>query len=160
MIAFDGFKVLIRKFDLQNLHCKLVSVNYKKTETNTCVIYKDERNIIHVLIKDGAVIDYYDALDQYLVIKNLSDNKPVLKLIDGRCKWLVEKKGRQFFAGKEVKEKTIARAILVNSTIRKVLLNFFNDLNKPEVPAKVFNDYDEAYRWLLEMGKREKNHEV
>lgn len=133
--------------------------DYKKIETNTCVIFKDEHHVIHVQIKDGAVVDYYDALDQYLVIKNLSDNKPALKLIDGRCKWVVQKKGRQFFAGKEVKEKTIARAILVNSTIRKVLLNFFNELNKPEVPTQVFNDYAAAHRWLMEMGKSEKTTE-
>ena len=124
--------------------------DYKKIETTTCFIYKDEQNVIHVIIKDGVVIDYYDALDQYLVIKNLSDNKPALKLIDGRCKWVVQKKGRQFFAGKEVKEKTIARAILVNSAIRKVLLNFFNELNKPEVPTRVFTNYDEAYAWLMQ----------
>lgn len=127
-----------------------MSQNYKKTETNTCVIYKDDRNVVHVVIKDGVVIDYYDALDQYLVIKNLSDSKPVLKLIDGRSKWLVLKTARQFFAGKEIKEKTIARAILVNSTIRKVLLNFFNELNKPEVPTRIFTDYNEAYAWLLQ----------
>ena len=32
-----------------------------------------------------------------------------------------------------------------------MLINFFNDMNKPEVPTKMFTDYDEAYAWLMSM---------
>lgn len=121
-----------------------------KIETHTAYIFKDDNSIVHVVIRDGAVIDYYDALDQYLVIKNFSEQGPVLKLIDGRCDWSIQKRGRKFLAGKEVKEKTIARAVVVNSVLKKLFANFFNDLNKPEVPTRVFTDYDEAYAWLME----------
>ena len=96
-------------------------------------------------------MDYYDALDHYLVIKNLSGNEPVLKLIDSRADWSIQAKARRFLAGKEVKEKTIARAVVQYSTIKSVLLNFFNEMNKPEVPTKIFTDYDEAYAWLMKM---------
>lgn len=123
----------------------------KKTETNTATIFIDENEIIHVVLYDGIVMDYYDAMDHYLVIKNLSDNKPVLKLIDSRCNWTVQRKAQKFLSGKEVKEKTIARAIVLNSSIKTVLLNFFNELNKPEVPTRNFTDYDKAYQWLIEM---------
>jgi hypothetical protein len=122
----------------------------KRTETNTATIYKDDKGVIHVILHAGVKMDYYDALDHYLVIKNLSGNAPVLKLIDSRNSWSIQPKARKFLAGKEVKEKTIARAILMNSSIKSVLINFFNELNKPEVPTKVFTDYEEAYAWLME----------
>jgi len=122
-----------------------------KTQTNTASIYKDKNGVIHVVLFEGAKMDYYDALDHYLVIKNLSGNEPVLKLIDSRADWSIQAKARRFLAGKEVKEKTIARAVVQYSTIKSVLLNFFNEMNKPEVPTKIFTDYDEAYAWLMKM---------
>jgi hypothetical protein len=121
----------------------------QKIETSTATIYKDSNEVIHVIIRVGVKMDYYDALDQYLVIKNLSSSKPVLKLIDSRANWSILPKARLFLAGKEVKEKTLARAVIQNSTLKRVLLNFFNELNRPEVPTKVFTDYDEAYAWLI-----------
>lgn len=124
----------------------------KRTETNTATIFKDHKGVIHVILRPGAKMDYYDALDHYLVIKNLGGDGPVLKLIDSRNSWSIQAKARKFLAGKEVKEKTKARAILMNSSIKSVLINFFNELNKPEVPTKVFTEYEAAYAWLMEMG--------
>lgn len=124
-------------------------MSIQKIETSTATIYKDTNEVIHVILHVGIKMDYYDALDQYLVIKSLSGSKPVLKLIDSRVNWSVLPKARKFLAGKEVKEKTLARAIVLNSALKSVLLNFFNELNKPEVPTKVFTDYDQAYAWLI-----------
>ena len=124
-----------------------------KTETNTASIYKDKNGVIHVILRAGIKMDYYDALDHYLVIKNLSGSEPVLKLVDSRVNWSIQPKARRFLAGKEVKEKTIARAVLQNSSFKSALINFFNELNKPEVPTRVFTNYDEAYAWLMEMRK-------
>jgi len=122
-----------------------------KTETKTASIYRDKNGVIHVVLFEDAKMDYYDALDHYLVIKNLSGNEPVLKLIDSRVNWSIQAKARKYLAGKEVKEKTIARAVLQNSSLKKIMVNFFNELNKPEVPTKMFTDYDEAYAWLMSM---------
>jgi len=120
-----------------------------KTETKTASIFKDKNGVVHVVLHEGARMDYYDALDHYLVIKNLSGCKPVLKLIDSRADWSIHSEARNFLTGKEVKEKTIARAIVQNSSVKCVLINFFNELNKPEVPTRVFTDYDRAYEWLM-----------
>jgi hypothetical protein len=128
----------------------------KKVETNTATIFIDENEIIHVVLYEGIVMDYYDAMDHYLVIKDLNGNKPVLKLIDSRCNWTIQRRAQEFLSGKEVKEKTIARAVVLNSSIKTALMNFFNDLNKPEVPTKNFTDYDKAYQWLMEMRDQKK----
>ncbi len=128
-------------------------MDLKKTETKTASIFKDKNEVIHVSIHEGSKMDYYDALDHYLVIKNLSGPEPVLKLIDSRANWSIQPKARKFLAGKEVKAKPIARAVLVNSSFKSLLLNFFSELNKPEVPTRVFTDYDKAYDWLMGMKK-------
>jgi len=126
----------------------------KKTETKIASIFKDNKGVIHVIIYEGAKIDYYDALDHYLVIKNLSGTDPVLKLIDSRANWSIQSKARKFLAGKEIKEKTAARAVLVKSSFKSVLLNFFSGLYRPGVPTRVFTDYNKAYEWLMQMKER------
>ena len=126
----------------------------EKVVTRTAEIFVDENDIIHLVILEGIHLDYYDALDNSLVLRNLSKNKRALKLIDARANYSIDKKARTFIASKELKEKTMARAILVNSTVKKILTNFYLHLNEPEVPAKIFTDYNEAYNWLLIQGIR------
>jgi len=127
----------------------------KKIVTRTAEIFSDENDIIHIIILEGVRMDYYDALDNSLVIRSLSQNKKTLKLIDARCNWSIDKKAKQFIAKKEIAEKTIARAILVNTSVKKILSNFYLGLNKPEVPVKTFTDYKVAYSWLLIKGIKE-----
>ncbi len=120
-----------------------------KVKTRTATIFSDENNIIHIIIHPNVRIDYEDALDNALVIKNLSKNKPCLKLLDMRANFSMEKKGQKFADSNEVKQQTIARAIIKGSMINSLLVNFFIKLNKPETPTRIFTDQNEAYAWLL-----------
>jgi hypothetical protein len=125
----------------------------KRTKTRTATIYVDENDIMHIIMHEGVRLDYEDALDNSLVMKNLSGNKPMLKLVDSRNSWKIDRKAREFVGSKEVRENTIARAVVKNSFISIILAGFFSKLNAPKVPTKVFTDYDEAYEWLLSMRK-------
>jgi hypothetical protein len=111
----------------------------------------DENNIIHMVMHDNVVLDLEDAMDNALVIRNLSKGNRVLKLIDSRANWTIEKKAREFLNSKEVKDNTIARAVVKSSVVNSKLINFFIKLNKPQFPTKIFTDYEEAYQWLLEI---------
>jgi hypothetical protein len=123
----------------------------KRTKTRTATIYVDENDIMHIEMHEGIKLDYEDALDNYLVMKNLSGNRPMLKLVDSRNNWRVDARAREFITSKEVLENTIARAVIKNSFISIILAGLFAKLNAPKVPTKVFTDYDEAYEWLLGM---------
>jgi len=120
-----------------------------KVKTRTATIFIDENEILHIELIEGSHVDYEDAIDNHLVCKHLSNNQKVLKLLDARVKWDIDKKAEKFAESKEVEEKTNARAIVVGSSIQSVLSNFFNRLNKPNVPTMVFSEYDEAYKWLM-----------
>ena len=123
----------------------------KAIETRTASIHIDENNIIHIVIKKDICIDYEDAIDNVLVIKNLTKNNPCLKLIDMRNNCSVEKKASDFVNTQEIKQKTIGRAIIKGFAFNKLLINFLIKLNKPETPTRMFTDYDEAYKWLLSL---------
>ena len=120
-----------------------------QTETRTATIFIDGSGIVHVILKEGVVIDYEDALDNYLVIKHLTGNQPALKLIDARARSTIKSKAWEFTRNREVKEKTIARATIKRFRILNVFHNLILRLLPQSVPTRVFSGYDEAYAWLL-----------
>jgi hypothetical protein len=118
-------------------------------ETRTAKIHLDENNILHLMINKNAIVDYEDAMDNFLVIKSLTNRKSFLKLIDIRYEVKFSIKAKHFLDTKDVQEKTIARAILINSTVKRVTFNFFTQFNSHEIPTKFFIDKKEAIKWLL-----------
>ncbi|MCD6065767.1 MAG: hypothetical protein K0S33_593 [Bacteroidetes bacterium] len=105
-----------------------------------------------IMLKD-VQLDYEDALDNALVIKRLSNDRQVLKLIDARENFSMDKKALDFIRSVDLKQ-TLARAVVKGSGLSNLLQNFFAGISKPKVPTKVFSDYDKAYNWLLTMQKK------
>ncbi|MBA3683496.1 MAG: hypothetical protein H0W73_20370 [Bacteroidetes bacterium] len=93
-------------------------------------------------------VDYEDAVDNFLVMKNLTNNKPCLKLIDLINNPHFESKAKKYIKNKEVQSLTIARAVLIDNNVKKISLNFFLRFNSGKVRAKFFTEYDEAINWL------------
>jgi hypothetical protein len=122
-----------------------------QTKTRTATIFMDEDDIVHIVMHSGVKMDYEDAIDNYLVVKNLSRGKKVLKLIDSRLPWDIDKKARRFLNQKEIKEHTIARAVVKDSAFDKILATFLVSISSSKIPVKIFTDMDEAKAWLLEM---------
>jgi hypothetical protein len=119
-----------------------------QTETRTATIFMDANSIVQIVLKEDVAIDYEDALDNYLVVKHLTGNRPALKLIDARSNARIKRKAWKFIKSKEVKEKTIARATVKRWGPLNVPHNLLLQLTG-SVPLKVFTNYDKAYAWLL-----------
>lgn len=119
-----------------------------KTTTRTATIHIDDNNILHIIMLDNVHLDYEDAVDNALVIKRLSKEKKVLKLIDARLSFSMNRKAREFIKSVDLKQ-TLARAVVKGSVLSSLLMTFFITLSKPETPTKIFSDYEDAYKWLL-----------
>lgn len=65
----------------------------------------------------------------------------------------VDKEARAFLAKPENTVLISAGALLVNNQLQKVLGNFFIQINKPPVPARLFTDESEAIAWLQQFKK-------
>lgn len=128
----------------------------KITTTRTATIFLDKNDILHIKMHDNVRIDHDDTVDNLLVVKSYTKGRKVLKLIDARAKCSVDRKAKELINRIDEKQ-TIARAVIKSSFITKVLLTFFTELNKPEIPTKIFTDKDEAYNWLLIMGIKAKD---
>ena len=119
-----------------------------KTQTRTAEIYLDENGILHLVVNVRVVVDLEDAIDNYLMIKNITKNEPCVRLIDIRKVFKIDNRAKEFIDKKQTQENTIARAILMSGGTRKSNANFFVKFNSNMIPTKFFINYDEAIEWL------------
>jgi hypothetical protein len=120
----------------------------ERIKTRTGEFFVDENTVLHVIMFNDVIVDYEDALDNFLVIKNITNNQPCVKFIDLLNKPKFEKKAKRFLENKEVQTMTKARAILTTNSVQKISLNFFIRFNTSNIPTKFFTDRDEAMLWV------------
>lgn len=126
-----------------------------KTEVNTRVanIEKDANDIIIITMLDAADVDHEDILDVNLVIRHFSNNEPSLKLFDSRANWKISDSAQKEAMKQDALSKTIARAIVVSSSLKASLLSFMKQFEKRGYPQQYFSNYEEAYKWLMSFTK-------
>jgi hypothetical protein len=116
--------------------------------TRTCDIFLDDEGILHVRLFKAVEIDEEDAIDNFLVVKHLTQGKAVLKLVDARERFVLTEKVMVIVRQENNAEKHIAKAILVQSFMEKQLLQFFTGLTQSPFPVKIFTSEEKALAWL------------
>lgn len=71
-------------------------------------------------------------------------------LVDARGTLATSREALERVANNPVNDRTAATALLVDSPVSTLLVNFFIRFGRPPYPARAFRDPDEARRWLLE----------
>lgn len=112
-----------------------------------------EDGYIKIIMLPGVVIDAEDALDNLLVIKNLSSGNKMLKLVDARGNWSMTSEAKAVSKKNFSSETTLARAYIVDSFLTKVMLNFLRSFTEKKVPEEFFNHEEDAKAWLLSLKK-------
>lgn len=121
--------------------------------TRTAKISLEKEGYIKIQMLPDVIVDAEDALDNMLVIKNLSDGKKRLKLIDARGKWNMTPEARKVSKKNFSPETTLARAYIIDSFLTKLTLNFLTSFSEKKVPEEFFNHEEEAITWLLSFKK-------
>jgi hypothetical protein len=124
----------------------MVTTMYK---TRTAEISLENEGYILIKLLSDVIIDDADALDNLLVIKNLSGNEKQLKLVDIRGDVVLTPKAKDVSKNLVANKNTIARAYLVDSFLTGLLKTFFESFTKPAVPQKFFTNKEAAVKWLL-----------
>ena len=78
------------------------------------------------------------------------DSKKVLAIIDARLVKNFDNDARKLMSSKEGNQGLLKCAVMINSKVQRVILNFFFKINNPEVPMKMFTEFDKASSWLKE----------
>lgn len=120
-----------------------------KTQTRTAEIYLDGNGILHLIMISRVVIDLEDAIDNFLVIRQLTNNQPHVRLIDARKPFRIDRAAKHYIDDKGRQANTKARAILVQSGLSRSTANFFIKFNSNKIPTQFFTNYNEAIQWLI-----------
>ena len=104
--------------------------------------------IMAIYLKENTPLFTLKDLEETMIwIKSLGDQK-YLNLYEGdfsSADALVREKA----ASPEENKYTIADAFVIKNTSDKLIGDFYVQYNKPTKPTKIFEDRDEAIKWLL-----------
>ena len=97
-----------------------------------------------------AEITAKEAIENSLAVNSFFTDKKYPLLVDARAVKFIEREARQYFAVNGRETRIVAFAIMVKSPLSRMIGNFFIGLNKPSIPARLFDDENEAIKWLKE----------
>jgi|SRR6218665_958225 len=102
-------------------------------------------------VKKGAEVELADAVENSKLVNSFFVDEKFPILIDSRGIKSISREARSFFTANGRETNTMAFAILIDSSVSKVVGNFFLGINKPAVPTKLFTNEKEALNWLINL---------
>jgi hypothetical protein len=129
--------------------------NYMDVLKNEIVIelaayctWMGDDGIARTMVKPDADITITDARENSIAVNSLYTGTNFPLLVDPRNIRSISKEAREHFSMNNRDSHVIAFAIIIDSPISKIIGNFFMLLNKPRVPARLFNSEENALKWL------------
>ncbi len=119
------------------------------TETRIASVFKDENGFLIITMKDCGIVDEFDVLDLHIVLRYKTERKPAIKLLDARANWNMDKKAKIRARMEDTMNTTIARAIVVSSNTKLLLVKFLQSFKKQNYPQEIFTNKEKAYEWLI-----------
>lgn len=106
--------------------------------------------IARTKVKAGAEVGLEEARENSVLVNSFFAGTKFPILIDARGIKSMSREARNFFTANGRNTNTCAFAIVIDSSVSKVVGNFFLGINKPVVPTKLFTDERSALEWLHE----------
>lgn len=107
-----------------------------------------EDGIVRTKVKRDAEVVIEDAMENSKAVNAFYVDAKFPLLIDARGIKSISREARSFFTTNGRETSTMAFGILIDSSVSKVVGNFFLGINKPAVPTKLFTNEAEALKWL------------
>ena len=98
--------------------------------------------------KPGAIVNLKEAVENSIAVDSFYNGKKFPILVDARQVKSMAKEARAHFSTNGRKTNINSMAIMVKSPLSRVIGNFFMGLNRPNVPARLFDNEAEAVEWL------------
>jgi len=118
------------------------------TESAAFWTWMGEDGICRTRAKINAEISVEDATANSITVTSFFSGKKFPLLIDARQVKSMDKDARKHFSINNRETKITSFAIMVKSPLSRVIGNFFMGLNKPTVPARLFDNESLAIKWL------------
>ena len=117
-------------------------------ETSTFWTWMGDDGICRTKTKPMAEIELADAIENTIAVTGFYTSKKFPLLIDARPIKYMSREARKHFSTNDRETVINSFAVMVKSPLSKVIGNFFMGINKPEVPARLFDKEEDALNWL------------
>lgn len=104
--------------------------------------------IARTRVKPNAEVFLQDAKENTLAIETFYNGKKFPLLVDIREIKSISPEAREHFTLKDRESVVNAFALLLSSSISRIIGNFFLYFHKPKVPVKLFDNEKKALAWL------------
>lgn len=106
--------------------------------------------IARTKVKPNFDVVLTHAMENSVAVNSLIKDKKFPLLIDARGIHSISREAREFFTTRGRDTNINSMAVIIKSTISRVVGNFFMGINKPTVPTRLFENEKEAEEWLKE----------
>lgn len=117
-------------------------------EVSCYYTWMGEDGFARTKVKLGADVTLKEAKENSEAVNSFYKGEKFSLLIDARGIRSMTRDARNQFSLKGRESAVKAFAIIIDSSISKVVGNFFMGINKPIVPARLFTSEKEALNWL------------
>ena len=120
-------------------------------QVNDAFLSIDEDSILHIEFLPNSYHTLQKALDNLEAEKHLyeDENYFCLTIIDVRNLVGVSKEVRALAKTDVITKNHQAFAVIVGSSLSRLIANFFLGINKPRAPLRIFEDKATAKNWLI-----------
>jgi len=120
------------------------------TEITAFWTWMGKDGICRTKTKPLAEISLKEAIENSVAVSSFYKDKKFPLLIDARNIKYMEREARKHFSTNGRDTKINCFAVMVKSPLSRMIGNFFMGLNKPSMPARLFDDEEQAVKWLKE----------
>ena len=117
-------------------------------ETRTVKCWIEQDDIIKVVENQGSEQTLEDAKLNIEAIQRLAKGKKYPLLIDFRGIKSMNREAREYYSGEEGAKSVIAVALVISSSVSKIIANFLTKITRSKTPTRLFTTEEEAIKWL------------
>ncbi|MFN3916174.1 MAG: hypothetical protein ACK4K0_00415 [Flavobacteriales bacterium] len=107
----------------------------------------DQNGILVIHIQKNAFVQTQHIKEMLKIHGELTNGKrcPCVMVLGDYAN--VSINGRKFLATEDAVQFSLCEAFVVKSLAQKILGNFYLKFDKPNVPSRLFNNFEDAYAW-------------
>ena len=107
-----------------------------------------EDGIFYIVHAEGNVITKEIAISHVQERLKLTEGITYPMFIDSRGVKYVTKEAREYLNKGDGVKYISAGAFFINSSVSKIIGNYYLKFTRPPIPARLFTDHDKALQWL------------
>ena len=133
---------------IQNIFLLVMKPDKEINELTKFRTWMEHDGIARTVVKPDAEIFLLDAKENTAAVETFYNGKKFPLLVDIRNIKSISTEASEHFSLKDRESVINAYAMILSSSLSRMIGNFFLSFHKPVVPVKLFNHENEALEWL------------